>query len=195
MAEYRLRARKIFEQKLQTGDEALMKEGTPYQLATLASRIDPERCLKDPTGVLRAALHLLRRADFELWCAVQEDKRNQKRNQEYFEERESTRVDWAKGTREITGEKRRERAVRKFTEFLKDQALTLRAQNVPGWPGSLSDYKRNGFTLAEVDAFEIEFSDWKKPRKGKQGRRISQSDGRLRTDLVEFVPRKPRKAD
>jgi len=169
-----------------------MKKVTPYQLATLASRIDPERCLKDPTGVLRAALDLLRRAEHEVWCAMEEDKRDQEWFEEHENFMESTRVDWAKGTREITRERRRERAARKFTEFLKDQAPALRAKHVPGWPGNPSDYKRDGFTLAEIDAFELEFAEWKKPRKGKRGRRISESDGRLRTELVALIPTRPK---
>lgn len=87
-----------------------MKKVTPYQLATLASRIDPERCRKDPTGVLRAALDLLRSAEHEVWCAMEEDKRDQEWFEEHENDMKSTRVDWAKGTKEITGEKRRERA-------------------------------------------------------------------------------------
>jgi hypothetical protein len=171
-----------------------MKKVTPYQLATLASRIDRERCVKDPNGVLRAAVDLVRQAENELWCAAQEDKRQEQEWEEYQKDMEETRVDWAKGTKEITRERRRERAVRKFTEFLKDQAPALRAKNIPGWPGNLSDYKRNGFTVGEVDEFELEFAEWKKPRKGKQGRRISQHDGRLRTELVGLVPRRPSKS-
>jgi hypothetical protein len=168
-----------------------MKKVTPYQLATLASRIDPERCVKDPTGALRAAVELLRHAKHVVWRAVEEDKRNEQELEEIEKDRQETRVDWAKGTKEITCERRRERAARKFTEFLKHQAPALRAKNIPGWPGNLSDYKRDGFTLEQVDAFELEFAEWKKPRKGKQGRRISQHDGRLRTELVGLVPRKP----
>jgi hypothetical protein len=170
-----------------------MEKVTPYELATLASRIDPERCVKDPTGALRAAVELLRCAKHVVWCAVEEDKRNEQEWEEIQKFEESTRVDWAKGTKQITREKRRERAARKFKEFLKHQALALRAKDVPGWPGNLSDYERDGFTLAEVDEFERCFAEWKKPRKGKQGRRISQHDGRLRTELVGLVPRKPSK--
>jgi hypothetical protein len=172
--------------------ETGMKKVTPYQLATLASRIDRERCVKDPNGVLKAAVDLLRHAEYELWCAVQGDKRKEQEWEEYQKNMEETRVDWAKGTREITRERRRERAARKFTEFLKDQAPALHAKNVPRWPGNPSDYKRDGFTLAEIDAFELEFAEWKKPRKGKRGRRISESDGRLRTELVALIPTRPK---
>jgi hypothetical protein len=170
-----------------------MKKVTPYQLAILASRIDPDRCLKDPTGVLRAAADLLRRAEYEVWCAMEEDKRDQESFKEYEKFMESTCVDWAKATKKITGEKRRERAARKFTEFLKHQALALRAKHVPGWPGNLSNYKRDGFTLAEVDEFQRNFDEWKKPRKGKQGRRISESDGRLRIGSLRLAATKPQK--
>jgi hypothetical protein len=95
---------------------------------------------------------------------------------------ESTRVDWAKGTKEITGEKRRERGARKFTEFVKHQA-----------PGNLRDYKRDGFTLAEIQELQGKFAEWKKQPKGKQGRRISESDGRLRIGRLRLVATKPQK--
>jgi hypothetical protein len=170
-----------------------MKKVTPYQLATLASRIDPERCVKEPSFVLRAALDLLRQAEYEVWCAMEEDKREQGWFEEYEKFIENTRVDWAKGTKEITREERRERAARKFTEFLKHQALALRAKHVPGWPGNLRDYKRDGFTLAERDEFQRNFAEWKKPRKGKQGRRISESDGRLRIGRLRLVATKLQK--
>jgi len=160
-----------------------MKEVTPYQLATLASRIDPERCLTDPKGMLRIAVRFLREAEYELRCAVQEDEEDEASGEAYVEWMERTRVDWAKGTKEITGERRRERAASKFTEFVKHQV-----------PGNLSRYKRDGFTLAEINDFRGKFAEWKKPRKGKQGRRKSEGDGRLRTELVGLVPRKPRKA-
>ena len=159
-----------------------MKEVTPYQLATLASRIDPERCLKEPNLLLRTVVKILRQAEFELRCAAEEDKGDDEWLEGYEEFMERTRVDWAKGTKEITGEQRRERAVRKVTEFVKHQA-----------PGNLSRYKRDGFTLAEIGKFQGKFAESKKQRKGKQGRRISDGDGRLRTELVGLVPRKPRK--
>jgi hypothetical protein len=160
-----------------------MKKVTPYQLATLASRIDPERCRKDPETVLRGALTLLQRAEHEVGCAVEEDKTFQAWIEEQEKFMESTRVDWAKGTKEITGEKRRERAARKFTEFVKHQA-----------PGNLSGYKRDGFTLAEIQELHGKFAEWKKPRKRKQGRRISESDGRLRIGRLRLAATKAQKA-
>ena len=45
-------------------------------------------------------------------------------------------------------------------------------------------------------SFEAEFSNWRKQpkrKKGKQGRRISEHDGRLRTELLALLPKKPRK--
>jgi len=159
-----------------------MKEVTPYQLATLASRIDPERCRTEPGAMLRDAVRFLAGAKYELQRAIQGEKEDEAADEADSEWMDTTRVDWAKGTKEITGEKRRERAARKFTEFVKHQA-----------PGNLSGYKRDGFTLAETYAFRDKFAEWKKQPKGKQGRRISQKDGRLRTELVGLVPRKPQK--
>jgi len=159
-----------------------MKKVTPYQLATLASQIDPERCKTQPHDVLRDAVHLLREAESELWRAVKEDKEDAEYWEGYEEMIQTVRKDWAKGAKEITGEKRRERAARKVRQFLKHER-----------PGDLSHYERDGFTLAEIDEFGSKFSAWKKPRKGKQGRRKSQHDARLRTELVGLVPIKPRK--
>jgi hypothetical protein len=62
--------------------------------------------------------------------------------------------------------------------------------------GTVSLYKREGFTVEEVLELEYGFTNWKrqpKRKKSKQGRRISEHDGRLRTELVGLVPRKPRK--
>jgi hypothetical protein len=160
-----------------------MKKVTPYELATLASRIDPERCMKDPTGALGAAVELLRHAKHVLWCAVEEDERNEQESEEYQKAMEGIRVDWAQGTKEITGEQRRERAARKFTEFVKHKA-----------PANLSGYKRAGFTLDEIYELHSKFAEWKKQPKGKQGRRISESDGRLRIGRLRLVATKPQKA-
>jgi hypothetical protein len=160
-----------------------MKKVTPYQLATLASRIDPERCRKDPKTVLRGALNLLRQAEYEVWCAVEEDKSDEAWFEDYEKFMERTRVDWAKGTKKITGQQRRERAAKAFTEFVKHQA-----------PGNLSGYKRDGFTLAEIKELQGKFAEWKKQSKGKQRRRISESDGRLRIGRLRLAATKAQKA-
>jgi len=60
-------------------------------------------------------------------------------------------------------------------------------------PGDLDGYKRDGFTPIEVHELELKFAEWKKQPKGKQGRRLSEQDGRLRTELSGLVPRKPSK--
>jgi len=51
---------------MEQGDSA--NRMTPYDLATLASRINPERCVKDPDGALTAAVELLRHAKNVLWA-------------------------------------------------------------------------------------------------------------------------------
>ena len=159
-----------------------MEKVTAYELATLASRIDPERCMKDPSGALKVAVDLLRSAKYVLWCAEEEDRRNEQEGQEEEKYYESKCVDWAKGIKEITGEQRRDRATSKFTEFVKYES-----------PGDLGGYKRDGFTPIEIHLLQGEFVEWKKKPKRKQGRRRSEHDGRLRTELVGLVPTKPRK--
>jgi hypothetical protein len=72
--------------------------------------------------------------------------------------------------------------MRKFTEFMKHES-----------PGSLAGYRRDGFTPFELYSLQRKFAEWKKRPKGKQGRRLSEQDGRLRTKLSGLVPRKPGK--
>ena len=163
-------------------DGARMEKVTPYELATLASRIDPERRMKDPSGALKAAVDLLRSAKDVLRLAAEEDRRNEQEEEEEAKYYESKCVGWGKGIKEITGEQRRDRATSKFTEFVKHES-----------PGDLGGYKRDGFTLIEIHQLGIEFAEWKKQPKRKQGRRRSEHDGRLRTELVGLVPTKPRK--
>jgi hypothetical protein len=154
---------------------------TPYELATLATRICPELCATDPQRALHHAVDLLNKAEYELWQAKEAEK--------YSEEAEKTldeiREDWVRGLKQITGERRRERATKRFAKFI---AHTR--------PGKLNHYKRNGFTLNEIHDLVQDFTNWKrqpKRKKGKQGHRTSDSDGRLRTQLVGLVPTKPRK--
>ena len=159
-----------------------MEKVTPYELATLAGRIDPERCMKDPNGALKAAVEFLRHAKYALRDAVEEDRKNEQEVEEFHKFDEAKCVDWAKGIREITGEQRRDRATSKFTEFMKHKS-----------PGNLGGYKRDGFTPIEIHELQSEFAEWKKQPKGRQGRRLSEHDARLRTELSGLVPRKPRK--
>jgi hypothetical protein len=160
-----------------------MKKVTPYQLATLASRIDPERCARDPKRALDDAVDLLTEAESALWRAKEEEATGDA----YLKYLDETREDWVRGLKRITGERRRDRATRRFTEFMEHRA-----------PGkNLSHYKRDGFTLNEIQDLKQDFTNWKKqPRrkKGKQGRRISESDGRLRIGRLRLVSAKPQKA-
>jgi hypothetical protein len=164
-----------------------MKKVTPYQLATLASRIDPERCARDRKRALDDAVDLLERAESALWRAKEEEAADEAAGEAYLKWLDKTRKDWVRGLKEITGERRRERATRRFTEFMEHRA-----------PGKdLSHYKRDGFTLTEIRDLQHDFTNWKKQpkrKKGKQGRRISESDGRLRIGRLRLAATKPQRA-
>jgi hypothetical protein len=160
-----------------------MKKVTPYELATLASRIHPERCARDPKRALDDAVDLLQRAESALWRAKEEEDTGEA----YLKWLDETREDWVRGLKQITGEGRRDRATRQFTEFVEHKA-----------PGKdLSHYKRDGFTLTEIQDLQQDFTNWKKQpkrKKGKQGRRISESDGRLRIGSLRLAATKPQRA-
>jgi hypothetical protein len=157
---------------------------TPYELATLASRINPDLCARDPMRALDDALTFLKNAEWALYRLKEEEKELD----EYCEAVVSGKIreDWVRGIKQITGERRLDRATRKFTDFMEHEE-----------PGSdLSHYQIDGFTLLEIHEFERDFANLKKQpkrKKGKQGRRISERDGRLRTELVGLAPTKPRK--
>jgi hypothetical protein len=158
---------------------------TAYELATLASRINPERCIREPKDAIAAAERLLQEAHAAIGRAYQEERRKEWE----LEEAQIPRENWARALKQITGENRRDRATRRFTEFLEHE-LPGKAKR------QLSLYKRDGFTQEEMGYLQHHFRNWKKQpkrKKGKQGRRISPYDGRLRTDLLGLVPRKPRK--
>ena len=162
---------------------------TPYELATLASRIDPERCATDPEGAIAAAQMLLIRAENACTREEAERRKNEEELDAQYKFEAETRVGWARGIKEITKERRRDRAIKRFTEFMEHEAPASAKSNV-------SHYKRDGFTLEEVFNLEDDFTNWKKQpkrKKGKQGRRIAEHDGRLRTELVGLVPKKPSK--
>src|SRR6476660_9730530 len=99
-----------------------MENVTPYELATLAGRIDPERCKKDPNGALKAAVEFLRHAKYVLWDAAEEDRRNEQEVEELTKVDEAKCVDWVKGVKQVTEEQRRDRATSKFTEFMKHES-------------------------------------------------------------------------
>jgi hypothetical protein len=165
-----------------------MNKVTPYKLATLASRINPERCTSEPKGAIAAAQELLFQAKLAIG-REEADRRERKDEAEaILKEWDETHVDWARGVKKITKEGRRDRAIKLFTQFMKHEPSEHARK--------LSHYRRDGFTLTDVFHFEDCFTDWKrqpKPKKGKQGRRISDHDGRLRTELVGLVPKKPQK--
>jgi hypothetical protein len=153
---------------------------TPYELATLATRLYPDRCASDIQRALNDAVALLKTAANTL-------SRLEKEEKELEESVDAIRFDWVRGIKEITGEPRRDRATRRFTEFMKHRE--------PG--NDLSEYQSDGFTEREVYGdLGPDFFNWKnkpKRKKRKQGHRTSDSDGRLRTELVGLVPTKPRK--
>ena len=167
-----------------TKEQSASSEVTPYELATLASRIDPERCASNPEEAIAAAERLLSEARYAISRAEAEERKHEEECAAYEKELE-TRVDWVHAIKQITNERRRDRATRRFAEFVEHEVPEKR----------LSQYKRDGFTIDEAMYLEHEFSEWRKQpkrKKGKQGRRISERDGRLRTELVGLVPRKPR---
>jgi hypothetical protein len=160
----------------------LNKRVTPYELATLASRINPQRLDQNPAGALKDALEILCYAVGVMRRDAAEEREVARETEEDERICETKSVGWAKGTKEITGEQRRDRAMSKFTEFMKQQS-----------PGNVASYRQDGFTPNEIYNLRRKFAEWKKQPKGKQGRRLSEHDGRLRTELSGLVPRKPRK--
>ncbi len=164
---------------------------TPYELATLASRIDPERCASDPAGALAAAQRLLSDAKDATWNAEVEERKEAEASEEYEKWQDEKHLDWVCGIKDITGEHRRDRATRRFTEFMEHELPGTAKQE-------LTVYKRDGFSEVEIHDLELRFTAWKKQpkrKKGKQGRRISEHDGRLRVGSFRLAPRKSRKSD
>ena len=157
-----------------------------YQLATLASRICPELCVSDPKEAIASAERLLCEAREAIHRAHQEEGRKDWERHEA----ELGREEWIIALKVITGQKRRDRAVERFLEFMEHR-----------WPGRwkqlLDGYKRDGLTEDEdIYYLKRDFMAWLKERKrkkGKQGRRISKHDGRLRIESFRLLPRKPRK--
>ena len=159
---------------------------TAYELATLASRIDPARCASDPKGAITAAQRLLSEADAALDRAYQEQ-----RTKEWKEElAKALRIEWVQAAKQITGQKRRDRARQSFLQFIK-QKWPQR------WKERLDLYKREGLTedddICYLQQDVVEWLHRSKRKKGRQGRRLSEHDGRLRTQLVGLIPTKPRK--
>jgi hypothetical protein len=160
----------------------LNKRVTPYELATLASRIYPERLGLDPDPALNDTLEILRFAVAIIRRDAGEERKVAQETEEEERAYHTKSEDWAKGVKEITGEHRRDRAERKLTEFMKHAS-----------PGNLAGYMRDGFTPNEIHNLRRKFAEWKKQPKGKQGRRLSEHDGRLRVGSFALLPKKPRK--
>jgi hypothetical protein len=158
---------------------------TLYELATLASRIYPEGCISDPKEAIAAAERLLQEAEAAIDRAYQEE-----RTKEYeLELAQMPRIDWVSALKQITGQERRDRAVKRFLEWMEHERPGKSKQE-------LETLKRDGINEDDIYMFQHHFMKWLKERKrkkGTQGRRISERDGRLRTDLVRLVARKPRK--
>src|SRR5215470_13007568 len=96
-----------------------MKEETvtPYELATLASKICPDLCMENPTEAIDVVQRLLKEAEVALWQQEQYEREREEANRYDAE----TRMDWASGVRRITGEQRLERASKRFIKFLREQ--------------------------------------------------------------------------
>jgi hypothetical protein len=123
---------------------------TPYELATLASRIYSEHC-GNPKEAIAVAERLLSEARYAIARAEAEERKSEEKLEEHVKELETTRVDWVRGIKDITSERRRDRATRRFAEFMKGE--------------DLSHYKRDGFTVLEVMIFEHQFENWRKQPK------------------------------
>jgi hypothetical protein len=157
---------------------------TPYELATLASKICPGLCMENPTKAIDVVERLLSAARMALWNQEQNERELEEVNRHAAE----ARMDWASGVRCITREQRLERASKRFIKF-------LREQNPDGV--ELITCKREGFTIEDAQWLEHLYEMWKekpKSKKGKQGRRISERDGRLRIGAIKLAPQKTSKA-
>jgi hypothetical protein len=122
-----------------------MKEETvtPYELATLASRINPERCISDPREAIAAAERLLQEAAVAIDRAHQEEGRKDWER----EEAQMPRINWVRALKEITGQKRRDRAVKRFLEFVEHEEPEESKQH-------LNLYKCDGFPASEMFAYQ-----------------------------------------
>jgi hypothetical protein len=145
--------------------------------------------MSDPEGAIAAAQTLLSEGKIAL-SMQRAHERAQKKEMELMDaiQRETREEDWSRALKDITSEARRDRAIKRFKQFL-DYQFPGKAEE------RLSTFKRDGFTLLEISGLRDLFQEWRgqpKHKKGKQGRRKSEYDGRLRTELVGLVPRKPR---
>jgi len=158
---------------------------TRYQLATLAARIWPRVCVESPARAIAVAERLLEQAEVSIERAYQEQ-----RNEEWKqEEAQMPRKRWVAGLKEITGQKRRDRAEKRFAQFMEHQLPGKSKQQ-------LNSFKREGFSQYEIAFLQHHFRNWvKEPKrkKGKQGRRISDADRRLRIGSFRLSSKKTAK--
>ena len=157
---------------------------TPYELATVASKICPDLCVENPTEAIAVVQRLLSAARIALWQEEQNERELEESNRYDAE----TRVDWPSGLKSITGEQRLERASKRFIKFLKEQ----KPDGI-----ELVACKREGFTIENAQWLGHLYEMWKekpKSKKGKQGRRISDRDGRLRIGKMKLAHQKTSKA-
>jgi hypothetical protein len=134
---------------------------TPYELATLASRIDPERCASDPKEAIAAAEGLLQEAEVAIDRAYQEERRKEWE----LEEAQMPPINWVRALKQITGQDRRDRAEERFLEFMEHELPGKSKQQ-------LNRYRRDGFTQYDIDTLQHHFTNWQKEpkrKKGKQG--------------------------
>ena len=151
-------------------------EVTPYELATLATRINPERCTSDPKKAIAAAERLLQEAEVAIERAYQEGRRKEWET----EVAQMPHINWVKGLKQITDQERRDRAEERFLEFMEHQLPGKSKQQ-------LNHYRRNGFIEDDIAMLQHYFMDWLKApkrKKGKQGRVRSVADGRAKPKLT-----------
>jgi hypothetical protein len=136
-------------------------EVTPYDLATLATRINPERCISDPKEAIAAAKRLLQEAEVAIERAYQEERRKEWK----LEVAQMPRINWVTGLKQITGQERRDRAEERFLEFMEHELPGKSKQE-------LNHYRRHGFIEDDIATLQHYFMHWlKEPKrkKSKQG--------------------------
>ena len=150
---------------------------TPYELATLATRINPERCISDPKQAIAAAERLLQEAEVAIERAYQEGRRKEWE----LEEAQMPPVNWVRALKQITDQDRRDRAEERFLEFMEHELPGKSKQQ-------LNRYRRDGFTQYDIDTLQHHFTNWQKEpkrKKGKQGRvKNPEKDGRTKPKLT-----------
>jgi len=173
-----------------------------YALAMLSMQLCPELCKTKPDEAITIAEKLLwavllHQKKVKQWASKADAGRKQ-RSQEVAKGKKEP-VSYSEAVRFIcdeyfTAHPKLYRAKERFIKFwANENGITEREAK-----RQLRDYedgKRN-FTCGEALNLKEKYDALKllpKKKKGKQGRRTSDHDGRLRTDLVGLVPTKPRK--